>query len=159
MTPLEEASERAAETIPGLKAAAAAVGLEDHRRMLRDSARRVADSHRAQMSALGMSPEVEDDEMGNIVITGDINGANAKEIIDALSGQRADTSATQPPQTNPQEKGGIGKTLAVAGLAGLMAGAGAGVPLAWYLMNQQPAAQDTDTNTKYGLKIFREPQQ
>jgi hypothetical protein len=55
----------------GLAAAAKAVAVQDHKRLLDDAARRVRDSHRAQMEAVGMTPEATDDEMGDVNVSGD----------------------------------------------------------------------------------------
>lgn len=62
---------------------------------------------------------------------------------------------------------GIGKTLAAAGLAVAGLGAGIAAPIAAYNLTRpttavvQPASPvvDTDTDTKYGLRIYRDEQQ
>lgn len=104
-TPLEEAGERIAEGMPGMYLAAKAVGLEDHRRMLADHARRVrSDYNRLNRAAGGRVADGDGDDMGNITITGDINVADARQasrILDRLgnengNGKPAPTTAASP---------------------------------------------------------------
>jgi hypothetical protein len=53
-------------------AAATAVGLEDHREMLAANRRRTREGHVAMAKAAGESLPMEDEEMGDILMTGDI---------------------------------------------------------------------------------------
>lgn len=65
-----------------------------------------------------------------------------------------------------EQASGIGKTLAAAGLAAAGLGAGIAAPIAAYNLTRhttqivQPTQEfvdtDTDTDTKYGLRIYRE---
>ena len=62
--------------------------------------------------------------------------------------------------SKPAGMSGIAKGLAAAGLAAAGLGAGAAIPIAVGYLNKaaQPPAVgiDTDTNTKYGLQIYRD---
>lgn len=125
-SPVEEIANRVATSVAGLKVAAGAVGMEDHRRMLRDNARRVADSHRAAMKQLGFASTTEGDEMeedmGNIIVTGDItigdNGRNTQ--LPWESPRPTSPAATQQPApTAPAEPKPGMSNLAKAGLAAL----------------------------------------
>lgn len=87
--------------------------------------------------------EVSDEEMGDQIVLGDIRTENHN-------------ATSSPP--------GIAKTLAAVGLAAAGLGAGAALPIAAYQLFKpdtnvvvQPTAPtvDTDTDTKYGLKIYR----
>jgi len=62
------------------------------------------------------------------------------------------------PQQVPQASSGLGKALATAGLAAIGVGGAASLPiLAWNLSRQdQQAVVDTDTDTQYGLRIYRD---
>jgi len=102
LTPNQEIAKRTGEAGAGLAAAASAVGLADHREMLRDHAARIRDGHRLQMALLGIKAEEpkpeEDDDMG-IMVTGDINvyGGDAKGVVEAIKG-----AANQKPEATPQ---------------------------------------------------------
>ncbi len=100
-TPNQEIAKRTGEAGAGLAAAASAVGLVDHREMLRDHAARIRDGHRLQMALLGIKaeePKPEEDDMG-IMVTGDINvyGGDAKGVVEAIKG-----AANQKPEATPQ---------------------------------------------------------
>ena len=56
-------------------AAATAVGLEDHREMLAANRRRTREGHVAMAKSAGESLPMEDEEMGDILMTGDIQVA------------------------------------------------------------------------------------
>lgn len=84
LNPREELAKRFAEAGGGLQAAAFAVGLEDHRRMLKEYADRVRDSHKFMAKAANMptegtvagkqsseKPSASEDDMGGIMVTGD----------------------------------------------------------------------------------------
>lgn len=108
-TPRAEMQERLAEGIPGLGMAAWAVGLESHRQLLADARRRTADSHAAQMRAAKQPPTRSDDEMGDIVICGDINATDPKRVLDSLRG-RSEQPSPQPQPPAPTATGEPGKT-------------------------------------------------
>ena len=139
--PLQELANRAATAGGGLHAVAFAVGVEDHRRMLADHAARVRDGHRAAMQAAGFAPPEtsEDDEMGDITVTGDIH------------------THVLPPQQSagPSSALKTGLALAAAALGG--AGTTAGLMSA---LKPQPAVvapatpqASQDADTKYELRI------
>jgi len=103
-TPIEELQERLVEVVPGIHAAALAVGLEDHRRMLADHARRVREDYNRLAKAAGEPVANQGDpEMGNITITGDINVADARQVGKVLGGlaNGNGTGATQPTAPAP----------------------------------------------------------
>lgn len=67
--------------LSGLAAASYAVGMESHRQMLHDHAQRVRDSHRAQMEVAGFTAGGDpEDEMGDIIVTGDINVTDPRSL-------------------------------------------------------------------------------
>jgi hypothetical protein len=146
-TPLQEAAERIGETVPGIHVAAVAVGLEDHRRMLADHARRVrSDYNRLHKQAGGdVSDAAGDDMGGNITITGDINVADARQanrILEKLgsvngNGQQPQ-QPTQPQQ--PQSPTTWSKVWPWA-LAGGALASGAGIPAAVSWLNQPDAPE------------------
>lgn len=75
-TPREEVNKRLAEAGLSLKIAGQAVGLQDHQRMLASHAKRVDQANAMGARVLGMEDAVSqsgDDDMGNIIVTGDIN--------------------------------------------------------------------------------------
>lgn len=91
-SPKRESAERAAETIPGLSAAAAAVGLQDHQRMLHQHAQRLKDTYEMGKAAFTGEKQQQPsgDEIGDILITGDIKvGAeeDAAAVINAIRGE------------------------------------------------------------------------
>ena len=142
--PLEEIANRAATAGAGLAAAAKAVALEDHRRMLRDYARRLRDSHEAQMRAAGIEPSAtEDEDMGDISVSGD-------------------TYFAPPPsaQGNGSESGKKSAVLPVllAALSSALGGAGLTAGVMSVLNRPQPQVvtpqfEDTDTDTQYELRL------
>lgn len=121
-SPMMESAERAAETIPGLAAAAAAVGLQDHQRMLRDAATRLQDSYNIGRGALlAEQPKQmkDDDDMGDIVITGDIkilDPSQASSILDSLRAKKSDAPPVAVPLPAKRKwKWGIPASIITAG--------------------------------------------
>ena len=161
-SPVQEIGKRTAETVPGLQAAAHAVGLEDHRRMLRDNASRVRDGHRAMMLAAGFNPrqlgasdEADDADMGGIVVTGDItySGVMPPAMQQQMQSQPAPAVAGGVP-------GWVKSGLVATGMVGSALG---GALLPGLVGNQRPAPQPpapppsyTDTNTNYELQIIKD---
>lgn len=151
-SPVEEIANRAATSGAGLAAAAKAVGLADHKRMLEDHARRVRDSHRVQMARLGLElPADEGDDMaGDIFVCGDIT--NQAPVASS-------PAATQP--VTPQPATGSVTTAAkkiwpyVLAAALGSGGLGAGVMAAINsLTSDAPVVQPAvDTDTEYELRI------
>ncbi|MDD4892005.1 MAG: hypothetical protein PHU85_18955 [Phycisphaerae bacterium] len=138
-TAVQEIAQRAAETGPGLAAAAKAIGIQDHQRMLRDAANRVRDSHRAQMKAAGFDPgNPPEDDMGDIIITGDIQYAPAPTPEPVAPAANTSASTAAPPAgLSP-----LAKTLISAALLG--AGAAGGVAVPWLAgAFSKPAASST----------------
>jgi len=161
-TPLEEITERVAETVPGLTAAAQMVGLEDHRRMLRDNADRLRDAHRYGATNSGMRADEmrEGDDMGNLVVTGDIYGDQAVRSIgiakQPVAVAPAPAPAPQPipqPQPEPQPTSkkplsNLAKVGIIAALSTGSAGVGMAIPLiADALKPEPPPAVAPDANT------------
>lgn len=153
--------------IPGLAAAAKAVGLQDHKRLLEASAKRVDDSHRLGMKQLGFDVEKNGDEMsGDIFICGDISGGDPSKVIDSLNGH----SQWEQPSQAPKKK----RSSVVATVGLLAAGASIGaIPTALNLLNPAnktteivdqteivpPAKNESLTveidGTKYGLQLWK----
>ena len=140
--PLKEIGKRTAEAGAGLVAAAHAVALKNFNVDQAAYRGRVKDSHRFGMTTAGMKEEQmapstsedEDENMGDIIVTGDVYGNRA---IEALQGQ--------PPSTGPRSLGILSKLIVAASL--LAGGAGAGVLVNEFLSSDPPAAVDTDTAT------------
>jgi hypothetical protein len=95
--PLQTTLENLQQKLTQMGVAGHAVGLENHRQMLHDANKRTRDAHRLQMKSLGESQEDrEDDEMGDLVITGDIEFGSS-------SGGKTTPSENPsvPPPANP----------------------------------------------------------
>lgn len=142
---LQTMPEKIGDTLRGLNAAAFAIGMEDHRRMLADAAQRTRDGHRAMMkAAMGESvqPESGDADMGDILVTGDI-----------VCNQVPLQQAAYPAQTSPSSTLSKAAKAAMLGTA-LLGGGGLGAAATAYLMrpNVPPAAQSpTD---EYGFDLL-----
>ena len=94
-SPMQEVADDVADTLPKIEAAAHLSALEDLRRNQAALRRRVQDSHKWQAAALGMeTTDAEEDEMGNLVLTGDIYGGNPADVIRGLQGLPAETPST-----------------------------------------------------------------
>lgn len=115
--------------------------------MLRDTLERVRDSYaigRAAFSGEKIPEMAEPEDMGDIVITGDIHT----------------NQETKSPPPLPQKSNSVNKMLAIAALLGA-AGTGAAIPLAWQAWSEKesqeivtPAGEDTDT--QYQLKLLQD---
>jgi hypothetical protein len=133
-TPAQELAERSAESIPALQAAAAAVGLQDHQRMLRDHARRVRDSHRLGAKAAGLDDLPADaggDDLGDIIISGDITNT----YLPAQS----TPPAAKPDMTNATNGLTNLARAAIIGASLLSGGIGGAIPLVANLLFSKPA--------------------
>ena len=161
LSPTQELAKRAAEAGGGLAAAAKALGLQDHQRLLRDSARRVRESHRGMAKAAGMEDTLEaagaGDDLGDILVTGDINihgsqGQDATKLLEVLKGKAVSQSDT-PTKTSdkPSALGTAGK---YAALAALMAGSGIGGSALYAWLNQTPAVAPDQTAYTNDGEIF-----
>lgn len=144
-TPMEEMAERVAEGAPGLAVASHLAALDNWRRQQLDYRRRVRDDHAVQVKSLGgeATDMSGDEEMGNLIVTGDIIGNNADQILHALTGgqeqpqqpqQPTEPATPQPTEpTTPQQpvqQGGLPGWAKAALIALGAAGLGAGVPWA-----------------------------
>jgi hypothetical protein len=70
--------------------------------MNHDHRSRLADSHRWQAESLGQTAsgeEQREDDVGNLIVTGDVYGSDAAEIIRSLQGTAMTTN--QPQSTTP----------------------------------------------------------
>ena len=70
--PLQTALDNLTQKLTHMGAAAAAVGLEDHRAMLAAHRKRTHDGHVAMSLAAGMPVSGEEEDVGDLTITGDI---------------------------------------------------------------------------------------
>lgn len=127
----------------GLAAGAKGVGLADHKRLLDDHAKRVRDTHRLQMRSLGLElPETEDEDMGDVIVTGDITITPPPE-----------SAASDPKPTRPASR------LLPYALAATAALAGGGLGAGLMALANRPAAPvapivtGDDTDTQYELRI------
>lgn len=124
----------------------------DHKRTLDEQAKnREAESAAVRKHAWGGGVEVSglsEEDMGDQIVLGDIRTENHH--------------AAPQPSTGSN----LAKTIAAAGLAAAGLGAGAALPIAAYQLLKpatnvtvnQPSLEDTDTNSQYGLRIFRQEQ-
>jgi hypothetical protein len=131
--PLEEIAKRAAEAGAGLAAGAKAVGLANHREMLRDHAKRVRDDHEWAKQLRGQEPTVAGgDDMGDIIVTGDIYGDQAVKALGRVNG-----APTQPPTQPPASPQSSWASKALPWILAGAAGLG-GAGLASILIDRQP---------------------
>jgi len=156
-----EMGERVAET-SDLTAAAFAVSIQDMQRQLRDSSRRIRDSHKIGMRDAGMpiSNEGDGDEMGHIIITGDIVGnegvralaevAKAKERPQQLPAQPSPVQTQQQPSQQPMTPPKTPLWQKAVAVAALVA-AGAAIPPAAKLAL---AAIGSRAETHYDIEKF-----
>jgi hypothetical protein len=129
--PLQSNLEDLQEKLVGLGAGAQAVGLEDHRAMLAATRRRTREGYEASARAAGFEPVSGDDEMGDLVITGDIEMNKNHE----------------PPVSKPN--GGISKTLGAAALGAALV---AGPLLGYWLATPDSGPPSIDTNTQNTIR-------
>ena len=118
----------------------------DHKKSLEEAQRnREAESAAVRKHVWGSSGSeslTSEEDMGDQIVLGDIRTENKYEAA------------------APSSSGNLAKTLAGVGLAAAGVGTGLALPIAAYQM-LKPATNvvvptDTDTNTEYGLQIFRE---
>jgi len=151
-SPMQEIAERVAEAAPGLAVAANLEAIQNFRQSNADARRRLQDSHRWQATALGMTvadaPKEED--MGNLVVCGDVYGSDAAEIIRSLQAGTAIPPASAVPAQEPAQvstapanpatqpvavpSSGWARNLSKAALvaAGLLGGGGIGAAVPWF---------------------------
>jgi len=147
--PYEEMANRAATAGAGLAAAAEAVGLQDHMRMLKQHAIRLRDAHRLHLQSLGIETpapggDMSDDEMGGDVhVQGDTTNYQ-------VTPQQTST-APAPPSSGPNW---------LQAAAAAVLGAGALALIQWAATPKQPTpgqppppAVDTDTRNAYILDL------
>jgi len=149
-TPQQEVADTVAKLAPRLAVAAHAVGLEDHRRLLSDYAQRVRDGHKAMANAAGMGDTVTElprDDMGNLVVTGDINvgggdASSVQKILEALNNQQSKPTATTQPATAAGAATGMSNLAKVVTAAGLLlGGSGLGAGTTYLLSTLNKPAQ------------------
>ena len=152
-------AERAADSLPGLGAAAYAIGLEDHRRALHDFAQRVRIDHRMGLRTLGMedlAQQPSEDDMGDIVICGDItnniSGRNLPSAGAPATPTTPEPASPRPSVSEPAVPGlsGLAKAAVIGssllGLGGIGAGA-----LSLFLP-QAPVVQPVDGGAR--VRVF-----
>jgi len=154
-TPVEEITERVGEVLPGLAAAAKAVGLDNHRKALEDHRRRVYDSHKWMMGASGgeSANMAGTEDMGDIIITGDIYG---REVAERVFGKQDSTeqapaepeaTTTEPEPATPTEttetQANTTNWMKNAALAAALLAGGASIPTAYmaWQSTQTPVAE------------------
>lgn len=141
-SPMQQVAERVADVAPGLVAAAHTVALQNLRLDSAAYRKRIADSHRWEAEALGKTALEPGGDMGNLIVTGDVYGSNAAEIVRALQGvqepslpaeNQPSTPATEaiPPPATSGWTQKFGKAALVA--AGLAASGGLGAGVPWLL--------------------------
>ncbi len=159
-TPQQEIARAAATTGARLAVAAHAVALDNHRQMLADHAQRVRDGHKAMAKAAGMEDAVgatpETSDMGNFIVTGDINVSDPTSLqkaIGALAGT-PNTSTTELPISSavsavaekaPAAMSTLAKVATAAALVLGGSGLGAGIP--WLLGAYNKVNQTTINQT------------
>lgn len=146
MRQIQSLKEQTLQGLSNLDKAALSMGMEDHRRLLRDSAKRIADAHRMGARAVGMEDIVgkdnEGDDMGDIIVTGDIQiSGDGSQLPWAKNGKAKTNQPENPSATQPVQQPANGGLSSLA-KAGLVAAAlsGVGGPLVGaYLATRQPA--------------------
>ena len=161
-------SSQAAQTLAGpglnLVLAARAVGLENHRQLLADAQKRTREGHLAMAKAAGMGDVVDSedtgmgDEMGHLIVTGDINVQANKDGTMPRMPWDVDHSPAQPqspsegvafsedarpaPRPQPAATSPLKSTIAM-GLAVLAGGAAVGIPvmLSGWINDDKPVAE------------------
>lgn len=163
-SPMEEIGKRFAEAGGGLKAAAFAVGLENHRALLTDHRKRVQDGHKAMADAIGAKTTVDEpqdgEDMGGILVTGDNHNHVTHHYpappvdVDALKRQidelRKDLQQPKPPPPNviPASTPPVVETpWSKWALAAALAGTGVGGYFVNSFLNKPPAPVPTNTST------------
>lgn len=142
--PIQEIANRAASAGAGLAAAAKAVGLADHKRMLDHASTRVREYHEAQMMAMGLTREEIDamapgaEDMGDVITTGDITFQGQQSTPNQPANQGGQPSGTPWQQILPWA---------------LAAALGTGAVSQWFA---SPAKPGVDTDTKYNVKVEAE---
>ncbi len=156
-SPTQEAAERVAEAAPGLAVAAHMEAVQHFRQSNADYRRRLRDSHRWNAESLGMTAEEtpEEDPVGNLIVTGDVYGSDAAEIIRSLQSGKTEaenmpttpnTSAAPPaaaPPTEPSSsnlKSNLAKAAIVVASVLCGGGMGAGIPWLAGAFDRPPAA-------------------
>lgn len=172
LSPIQELGKRAAETMPGISAAAAAVGLEDHRRMLLDHSAKLRADYAYQQKLLGNTDYADsaneaDSMPGDITITGDIYGGPHPDVLKKLLGDRdqqqiqtattpATTQPVQAPVATTPASGVPGWLKTVIAGAGVLGSGAAGAAINSYLNPPAPVVtSDPDGNTQYELQIVK----
>ena len=122
---------RLAASIPGLGIAAHAIGLENIRGVFADARQRTRDGHKAMAGAAGFDVGKGGDDVGDLIVTGDIH--------------------THQQQSAPEKKAGLlSKSLpwiAALGLGGGVAGGGIYLAAQAIQALSKPAEQQPATNT------------
>lgn len=153
-SPAAQMAERASEVIPGLGAAAFAVGLENHRRTLHDHAQRLRTDYKIGLRALGVQDDLatsqpSEDDMGDIVICGDIT--NNIDGRTSPTATKPATDASPRPGVSDAAKSGLSGLAKAAVIGSALLGSGgigAGV-----LALLRPVAQATATNAEAGARV------
>lgn len=143
---MPEMANRAATAGAGLAAAAKAVALGDHKRLLDDYAQRVRDSHRAGMQALGVElpPEPEGDDMGDVFVCGDITTTTQQ------APQETQAIQAGPAPTKEQK---IWPYVLAAALGSGGLGVGLSALLNALTAKDSPAIVQPDTDRQYEVRI------
>lgn len=181
-SPAEKIAEQVAEKAPGLTVAAYTEAIDNFRRANDSYRKRLADSHRWHAKALGMeASDTEGDDVGNLVVTGDVYGSDAASIIAALQGSQQaspqggqqetlEPPATSPPvtappstmapaATSPAATGTSNFAKAAIVAAGLLGGSalGAGIPWLAGAYSKPPAVNTTTVQqvpaTRLGVEV------
>lgn len=164
-SPTQEAAERIGEAMPGLVLAAHVAALDNQRSMLADARKRVSDSHRWHAKGLGMPDPGEQtgEDMGAIVITGDIYGSDSERIVRALQGvhglsEQPAANATVPSPGAPSPSAAPSarwpKALALA--AALVGGSGIGAAVPWALgaYREQAVTVENVGDRQLGIEVI-----
>lgn len=139
---LQTVPEKVGDTLRGLNAAAFAIGLEDHRRMLADAAQRTRDGHKAMMkAAMGdPTPTVGEQDVGDILVTGDITYS-----MSSPAGSAQPAAAKSSPLSTAAKAAIIGTAL--------LGGGGLGAAATAYMMRPKAAPVSTESD-KYGFDLL-----
>ena len=153
-----EIAKRVGDYAPGLVTAAHVSAIDNLRRIQAGTRRQLRTDYAMQARALGgeAAEMPDEEEMGNLIVTGDIYGSNSADIVRALGNGTAGETPTPPPAPTPPPSNGVSR-LAKAALiaAGLLGGAGIGAGVPWLLGAYDKAGDTTviTPNGGYGVDV------
>lgn len=154
--PLETIANRVADILPGIKAAQAGVMLEDLRATQKAHRQRTQDGHKAMAKAAGVKIDKADaeDDMGDIVITGDITMTQPAPPVEPPQPPPPPLPSSQP---KPKRSSLLKSVAIAAALSGMGGGIGVTVPWLLGMFDKTPVAAPADEWTERRLENYVPP--